>query len=379
MRGLPCTLYLGVPYDNNAGVLIPKDPTHLAAIWLFCSSDQFQSAVRRVDQKLNVTNATLGKIPFDLGYWQTLALAKYPDGLPRPRSADPTQWLFSGHPKDSDDPLQVAVARLVGYRWPRQTGSTLADLPVPGPDGLEAHADTDGIVCLAAMAGTDNAATRLRLLLQSTYGVEYNLARLLVGKKSATLEGWLRDEFFEEHCQTFHQRPFVWHIWDGIRDGFHAFVDYHLLDRTALDKLIYSYLGDWLTRQRQDLANGVEGADTRLAAAEHLQGELKRILEGESPYDIFVRWKPLGEQPVGWEPDLNDGVRVNIRPWIADARLYKATKPGILRITPNIKYTKDRGKEPAHDPKEFPWFKGSADRVNDYHLSLEAKRQARGR
>jgi hypothetical protein len=229
------------------------------------------------------------------------------------------------------------------------------------------------------MAGTDNAATRLRLLLQSTYGVEYNLARLLVGKKSATLEGWLRDEFFEEHCQTFHQRPFVWHIWDGIRDGFHAFVDYHLLDRTALDKLIYSYLGDWLTRQRQDLANGVEGADTRLAAAEHLQGELKRILEGESPYDIFVRWKPLGEQPVGWEPDLNDGVRVNIRPWIADARLYKATKPGILRITPNIKYTKDRGKEPAHDPKEFPWFKGSADRVNDYHLSLEAKRQARGR
>ena len=28
----------------------------------------------------------------------------------------------------------------------------------------------------------------------------------------------------------FHQRPFVWHIWDGRkRDGFHALVNYHKL------------------------------------------------------------------------------------------------------------------------------------------------------
>lgn len=143
-------------------------------------------------------------------------------------------------------------------------------------------------------------------------------------------------------------------------------------------RLSIYYLGDWLTRQRQDVANGVEGADTRLATAEHLQGELKRILHGEAPCDIFVRWKPLKEQPIGWAPDLNDGLRVNIRPWITTAKLYKATKPGILRITPNIKYTKDRGKEPARDPKEFPWFRGSTDRINDYHLSLEEKRRARG-
>jgi len=150
-----------------------------------------------------------------------------------------------------------------------------------------------------------------------------------------------------------------------------------LLDRKALEKLIYSYLGDWLARQRQDVKNGVEGADARLPAAEHLQGELKRILEGEAPYDIFVRWKPLKEQPIGWEPDLDDGVRLNIRPWIAAAKLYNATKPGILRVTPNIKYTKDRGKEPPRDPSAFPWFKGSKDRINDYHLSLDEKQLAR--
>jgi len=137
-------------------------------------------------------------------------------------------------------------------------------------------------------------------------------------------------------------------------------------------------LGDWLTRQRQDVVNGVDGADTRVAAAEHLQIELKRILEGAPPYDIFVRWKALEEQAIGWEPDLNDGVRINIRPWITAARVYKATKPSILRATPNIKYTPDRGKEPVCDSERFPWFRGSQDRANDHHLTLQEKRQARG-
>jgi hypothetical protein len=378
MGDLPATLYLGVAFDENASVVIPRDAEDLPALWTFVTSSDFRNSIWNIDQSIKVTCKTLVKVPFDLARWQALAAEKYPDGLPDPDSSDPTQWLFVGHPKDSDHPLQVAVARLVGYGWPRQTGANCPGFPVLGPDGLEAHANADGIVCLASVAGEDNAAARLRSLLQSAYGGDYNLGRLLEGKKSATLEEWLRDEFFAEHCQIFHQRPFVWHIWDGLKDGFHAFVNYHLLDRMALDKLIYSYLGDWLTRRRQDVRNGVEGADTQLAAAEHLQGELRKILDGEAPNDIFVRWKPLKEQPMGWDPDLNDGVRLNIRPWITAARLYRATRPGILRITPNIKYTKDRGKEPTRDPKEFPWFAGSTDRINDHHLSLEEKRRARG-
>jgi hypothetical protein len=47
-----------------------------------------------------------------------------------------------------------------------------------------------------------------------------------------------------------------------------------------------------------------------------LQKRLELILEGEKPFDIYVRWKEQHEQPIGWEPDLNDGVRLNIRPFI---------------------------------------------------------------
>jgi len=378
MRGLACTLYMGLPFDNNAGVLIPRNPDNLPAIWAFCSSQEFSTAVRRVDQKLNVTNATLGKIPFDLSTWRAASQSGYPHGLPKPFSSDPTQSIFAGHPRGSDEPLQAAVARLVGYRWPRQNGSSFPDCPELDPDGLEAFADTDGIVCLAPFAGEDSAAERLRSLLKAAYGDEYNIAELLKGKKSTTLEDWLRDEFFEEHCRIFHQRPFVWHIWDGRKDGFHVLVNYHALDHKTLEKLIYSSLGDWLTRQRQDLASGVEGADGRLVSAEHLQSELKKILDGDTPFDVFIRWKPIKEQPLAWNPDSNDGVHTNIRPWITAARVHRANKPGILRVTPNIKYGKDRGKEPDRDAKEFPWFKDTRDRHNDIHLSLNQKRRGRG-
>lgn len=370
MGHLPCSLYHGELFDDNSVVLVPNKEEDLPWLWDYASSGQLAVELRKINQKLSVDNTYFGLIPIESTESNTQ--------LPSTTSTNPTQWLFSGHPKGSNHPLQVAVARLLGYRWPRQTGSNFTECPAPVPDDLAGYSAADGILCLSSVAGEESAGTRLRSLLQSALGVEYNLPQLLLGKKSGTLETWLRDEFFEEHCQIFLQRPFVWHVWDGLKDGFHALVNYHNLDRRNLEKLIFSYLGDWLSRQRQDVQNGVEGADTRLAAAEHLQGELKRILEGEGPYDIFVRWKPIKRQPIGWEPDLNDGVRVNIRPWVTEAKLYKATKPGILRITPSIKYTKDRGKEPSRDAREFPWYAGSTDRINDHHVSLDVKRRARG-
>jgi hypothetical protein len=120
MGRLPASIYTGEKFDTNVAVIFPKDQRDLLAVWSFCSSEEFCSAVRRISQKLNLTNATLVKIPFDLAYWQRIATEKYPHGLPRPSSSDPTQWLFSGRPKGSDQPLHVAVARLLGYQWPRQ-------------------------------------------------------------------------------------------------------------------------------------------------------------------------------------------------------------------------------------------------------------------
>ena len=163
---LPATLYTGEMFDNNVARHCPaRSRASCLHSGAFCSSASSSSAVREIDQKLNVTNATLVKVPFDLAHWQKVAAEKYPHGLPKPFSSDPTQWLFNGHPKGSDQPLHVAVARLLGYQWPRQTGSSFPDCPALGPDGLEKLADDDGIVCLSATKGEAPAAERLRELL----------------------------------------------------------------------------------------------------------------------------------------------------------------------------------------------------------------------
>jgi REP element-mobilizing transposase RayT len=635
MGNLPVTLYTGELFDISCTPIVPVDEAHLPAIWAFCSSEEYAVAVRKIDQALKVTNATLAKVPFDLAHWQRVAAEKYPNGLPEPFSNDPTQWLFAGHPVDCGatvpvagqkskpeacTTLQVGVARLLGYRWPRQTGQTVSGAPPVPEDGLEKFMDEDGIVCIPSVRGEAPAAERLRALLATAYEVvqpsrlrlpassgtpatgtvaplstfadilqqttyfnpyepieitERNLphwrqpnvtyfitfrladalpAEKLAGLKSeretwlkaypepygerdqqeyyrlfsqriqdwldagsgscllrdehaaeivanalrhfdgqrytlgswvvmpnhvhavvtpnggcfldqilhswksftaheinkrlnrkgpvwqhegydhivrnpralwkieqyigenpskagiktkwvdlrlpsqsgatvpvaatekskpeacttfqdwldkqlaivdyagSNLEDWLRNGFFDQHSKLFHQRPFIWQIWDGRKDGFSALVNYHKLDHKLLEKLTYTYLGEWIKKQQEAIANEESGADDRLLKAQQLQDKLKLILEGEAPYDIFVRWKPLEQQPIGWHPDLNDGVRLNIRPFM---------EADVLRKRPNIKWGIDRGKNP-------PGSSWGEERGNDRHLTLAEKRGARG-
>ena len=369
MSDLPCALYLGVAYDTNAAVLIPRHDRDYAAVLAFSVSGEFSREVRKLDQKMMVTNATFTKVPFDLSHWQKVAAEKYPNGLPKPFSNDPTQWLFNGHPKGSDQPLHVAAARLLGYQWPRQTGSSFPDCPAIGSDGLENLTDDDGIVCIPSVRGEEPAAERLLAILAAS-GV----------KTDIDLEDWLRNRFFEEHCKLFHHRPFVWHIWDGRRrDGFHALVNYHKLaegsgkGKKLLESLTYSYLGEWISRQQDGVRRGEGGAEDRLAAATELQEQLIAILEGQPPYDIFVRWKPLHEQPIGWEPDINDGVRMNIRPFLTNNLSNGRNGAGILRWKPNIKWGKDRGTEPQRPKTENPWFWGWDEKTTDFTGGPEFK------
>ncbi len=483
------TLYTGESYEKTLAVLLPTSESLIPALWAFCSSDPlFNKAVRELEHNVIVANGTLVKVPFDLAHWQKVAAEKYPHGLPKPFSSDPTQWLFNGHPNqivaeasslssnqekkslegsatvaaassrrgeegkslEGSATLQVAVARLLGYQWPRQTGSSFPDCPALGPDGLEKHADKDGVVCLSAVRNETTAADRLRALLTDAFKVEaassrssggnqsmegsatkwsHALERKLIaatGSKADSLEEWLLNDFFAQHCDIFHNRPFIWHIWDGRKDGFNALVNYHRLcgsgfqpleplDSEAeslshsgartLELLTYAYLGDWITRQKDAVAQGealpaeasaqAGGAEDRLAAAQELQSELKKIAAGEPPYDLFIRWKPLHQQPIGWQPDINDGVRLNIRPFLATELSRGKKGAGLFRAKPgsSLKWTKDRGKEPSRPKEDFPWFwkwdeqtvdftgnsEFDGNRWNDCHYTTAFKRAARER
>jgi hypothetical protein len=174
---------------------------------------------------------------------------------------------------------------------------------------LKVHADEDGIVCLAAIKGETQAEQRLNSLLADAFRAEWSAAKLAgllaeAGYAGKSIDDWLRDGFFAQHCELFQQRPFVWHIWDGRRDGFHALVNYH-----------------------------------RLAAP-------------------------------------NDGVRMNIRPFLAARTLNaRGANACILRVTPKIKWDKDRGKEPTRDKADYPWFWGWDEASADFAGGGDVRRQ----
>jgi hypothetical protein len=390
MASLNATLHTGELFDGTVTCIVPNDPKHLPAIWAFCSSTDYPKAVRQIEIGVAVSNAILAKVPFDLNHWQAIAAETYFNGLPKPYSHIPTQWIFHGHPRPSSVPLQVAVARLVGYTWPAESDKKI-ELSDEARDWiarskeLASHADNDGILCIPPVGRESSASDRLLNLLADAYGTDWSndiLAQLLSAADHAgkSLETWLRDKFFEQHCALFGNRPFVWHVWDGLRDGFSALVNYHMLDYKTLEALIYTYLGDWIGRQKRDAENGVDGAQEKLATAETLKKRLELILVGEAPYDIFVRWKPIEEQPIGWNPNLNDGVRMNIRPFLSVPDIGKRGA-GVLRDKPkSLRWEKDRGS----DVPSAPWYELGlqyggkvGDRINDHYLTLLEKRTAR--
>ena len=123
-----------------------------------------------------MANATLVKVPFDFTHWSNIAAEQYPNGLPQPYSDDPTQWIFHGHPggsvvwdekekrtahgplRTNANVLQIAAARLLGYRWPAEQD---AAMELAGEQrewaarcqALLGHADEDGIVCIPSVRG----------------------------------------------------------------------------------------------------------------------------------------------------------------------------------------------------------------------------------
>jgi hypothetical protein len=293
--------------------------------------------------------------------------------------------LFHGHPAfaTAGTELQVALARLAGYRWPAEIDramrlSDLATERIAQAIALPG-ADDDGLLPLHGHGSNGSLADRLRNLLAAAFGAglsptqEQALVRAAdtkLDKKEArdkSLETWLRDRAFRQHCMLFQQRPFLWQVWDGLADGFSAFLHYHRLDSAALGTLAYTLLGDWIRKAK------AEGQTARQERAEQLQQKLAQIIGGEAPYDVFVRWKPLACQPLAWDPDLNDGVRLNIRPFVT---------AGILRDQPkSIHWNKDSGKEVSSGPwyDLGPRYGGKpGDRINDHHTTLAEKRAARG-
>jgi hypothetical protein len=144
------TPYNGELFDDNVVVISPYDEKDYPILWCYLTSNDFIENVRKIDKKLCITAGTFPQV--------SIEYSKYEKATPnidiyKPYSNDPTQWIFHGHPRKSIDPLQVAVARLLGYRWPAELDDEMelsdeARNFVAQSRSLLPYANKNGIVCI---------------------------------------------------------------------------------------------------------------------------------------------------------------------------------------------------------------------------------------
>jgi len=252
-----------------------------------------------------------------------------------------------------EDYVSVVVLRLLGHRWPRQ---------IEASEPLPEWADADGIIPLTDGTGEPSLIARVRNRIAEVFGEERVNAierefEDIIGK---SLETWLASDFFRRHAAQFRKRPIAWHLASsrgtargrritGNAPAFACLVYYHRLNADLIPKLRTQYVGPLrmsfqtelasLARiavrtadqdaRRLDLETKLEELESfdRLLGQVSVEGFASPVLaelvadealdswtsrDGRAPppetMDAFLA------QERRYDPDLCDGVRVNIAP-----------------------------------------------------------------
>ena len=216
------------------------------------------------------------------------------------------------------------------------------------------EADHDGIVPFSQTTGETRLVDRVRQELSALFPgrdesrleveIVNELKRSAKGyRKCVSLDDWLANAFFRYHALLYKKRPIIWHFASSqgtVPFGFGALVHYHKFDANGMAKLRAAYLRDAIEAFRREAALAGHGghAEDRVelqAKVEEVQAldrKLQQIQEGhhEGPqggaqdFRILTPWKEPDARPRGWNPDIDDGVKVNIAP---------LDRAGVLRVT----------------------------------------------
>ena len=235
--------------------------------------------------------------------------------------------------------------------WPQMEGKTVEQKRMEHVWRLLSYvvkrvveADEDGIVPFIAISGEMTLLERVHQELavlfpdrdvnQVDVEITNELRRKVKGyKRTNSIREWLEDVFFDYHVALDKNRPIIWHISSKSDLGeaaFAALIQYHKFDRNRMAKLRSSYLREALNvfRREAGLASQEGRANDRLEwqskieETEALDQRLQWVQEGQHEgaegsdrdFRILTPWKSTEERPKGWDPDLDDGVKVNIEP-----------------------------------------------------------------
>ena len=255
---------------------------------------------------------------------------------------------------------EASLKRTPEILWPEMEGRTVEQKRMEHVWRLLSYAvkrvietDDDGIVPFSAVNNEPRLVDRVRCELTKFFSdrdanqveveIVNELKRNVKGyRKCGSIEEWLENAFFEYHCSLFKKRPIFWHIASAqgtSPSAFGVLVHYHRFDKNRMAKLRGTYLRDAIEEFRREaaLADKAGRADDRMdflskiEEAQTLDRKLQAIQEGsldgreggDRDLRILTPWKSAEERPNGWNPDIDDGVKVNIEP---------LEKAGVLRV-----------------------------------------------
>ncbi|MEM2125858.1 MAG: hypothetical protein QXQ53_05630 [Candidatus Methanosuratincola sp.] len=254
-----------------------------------------------------------------------------------------------------EDRFTVIVLRLLGHRWPKQ---------IEAGEQVPDWADKDGIIPITKGTGEKALYERVRERIAEEFpGREISsIEKEFEEVVGTSLEKWLSGPFYKRHISQFKKRPIAWQLQSqpqtskgrgkrGIsaQPAFSCLVYYHKLDLDFLPKIRTQYVGPLRSSLETELRTlekvkepsptqsarkaqlelwieELNDFDARLASVS-LQGfdcdKLKKIVQSE-PLDEWTSRDGIAPPPSTreefylqekrYDPDINDGVRVNIAP-----------------------------------------------------------------
>jgi hypothetical protein len=255
------------------------------------------------------------------------------------------------------DIFSVVILRLLGHRWPKKIEDS-----EPIPD----WADPDGIIPLTLGLQEHTLLERVRAHPPEEFpGSNFAaLEREFEEIMGESLEKWLNSSFFKHHISQFKKRPIAWQISSHPANGvtskgkkmgldktpaFSCLVYYHKLDLNTLTNMQSQYIRplrqsyetelrtldnsafltpDQSSRRLQleawiDELKDFEGRLEQCAREGFGSSLLKEIAE-KAPLDGWTSRDGKADRPADraefeaqemrYDPDINDGVRVNIAP-----------------------------------------------------------------
>jgi hypothetical protein len=252
--------------------------------------------------------------------------------------------------------VATTVLQLLGHQWPTEIEARCRAL---------AWADQDGIIPLTDDPGEPTLFARVRERIAEAFGADRAGAverefEEIIGKP---LGIWLASDFFKSHISQFRKRPIAWQLVSAVANGerrrgrvarnapaFSCLVYYHRLNADLLPKLRTQYVGPFRMSLHTELGS-LEKLQNRTADQDARRLELENKLEELKDFDIRLESiivqgfsaastdKILCKEPLDkwssrdgrsrapatrdellaqerrYDPDLNDGVRVNIAPF----------------------------------------------------------------